>query len=202
MLIPIHPQDPQPRHVQQAVEVLRRGGVIIYPTDTVYGLGCDINSKSAIEKIYRLKGRDKHKPLSFVCRDLSEASRYAQIDNFAYRTMNRLLPGPYTFILPATRLVPKIMLTRRHTAGIRIPESAIALALVAALGNPIITTSYTVADDDLVGDPERLHDSVGKQVDAVIDGGSLKVAPSSIIDLTGEVPEVVRAGKGDVSMFT
>lgn len=201
MLVEIQGERIKPRRVDEVADVLRKGGVIVYPTDAVYGLGGDILSKAAIERIYRIKGEPAQHPLSFVCRDLSEASRYARIDNQAFRLMNRLLPGPYTFILPATRLVPRIMLTRRHTAGIRVPASPIALALVEALGNPIISASFSVDPDDRVGDPQLIHDALGELVDLVVDGGRITVEPSSIIDLTGSTPEVVRAGKGDVSML-
>jgi tRNA threonylcarbamoyl adenosine modification protein (Sua5/YciO/YrdC/YwlC family) len=201
MLLPINPRHPQPRRVERIVEILKNGGVIAYPTDTIYGIGCDIFNKNAIERIYRIKGRDRHKPLSFICRDLSEVSRYAKLDDDAFRVMRRLLPGPYTFVLEATHLVPKIMLTRRHTVGIRVPDHAVSQALVVGLGNPIISTSANLSDNEPISEPSLIHDVIGAQVDAVVDGGPLPHEPSSVIDLTGEEPEVLRVGKGDVSMF-
>jgi tRNA threonylcarbamoyl adenosine modification protein (Sua5/YciO/YrdC/YwlC family) len=139
MLIHINPQNPQPRLIAQAVSVLREGGVIAYPTDTIYGIGCDIMNKKAIEKIYRITGRNKNKPFSFICSDLKNISDYAKVSNYAYKTMKRLLPGPYTFILEGSRMVPKIMLTKRKTAGIRVPDHEICLKLVQGLENPIIS---------------------------------------------------------------
>jgi tRNA threonylcarbamoyl adenosine modification protein (Sua5/YciO/YrdC/YwlC family) len=201
VLIEIAPEHPQPHRIARAVSVLRKPGVIVYPTDTIYGLGCDLLSKPAIERIYALKGRPRQHPLSFICADISQASTYAQISNQAFRLMNRVLPGPYTFILPATGLVPKIMLTRRHTAGIRIPACPVALALVQALGNPIISTSYTLDYGDVVGQPWLIEETLGRSVDAVVDGGELGTEPSTVVDLTGPVPEIVRAGKGDTSIF-
>ena len=139
MLLPINPDDPQLRLIQRVANILKRGGLIAYPTDTYYGIGCDILNKRAIEKIYLLKQRDKSQPFSFICADLKNISQYAKVSNYAYKTMKRLLPGPYTFILTGTKLVPKIMLTKRKTAGIRVPANNICLALVRALGNPIIS---------------------------------------------------------------
>lgn len=197
----IDPRHPQPRRLAQVVAVLRKGGVIVYPTDTVYGLGCDIFSKAAIERVYALKGRPKDHPLSFVCRDISDASTYAIISNQAFRALNRLLPGPYTFILPAAPVVPRIMLTRRHTVGIRIPASPIAIGLAETLGNPILSTSCTSEPAEPVSQAHVAEELLGRRVDLVVDGGDLGAEPSSVVDLTGDVPSIVRRGKGDVSMF-
>jgi len=201
MLVKINPVNPQPRHVDKAVDILRNEGVIVYPTDTFYGIGCDIFSKKAIERIYHLKKRPKDKPFSFICSSLTDISQYAQVGNYAYKTMKRLLPGPYTFLLEGSRLVPKIMLTKRHVVGIRVPDNSIALAIVAKLGHPIVSTSATLPDGTVLTDPEEINERLGKEVDLVIDAGPLGFEPSSVVSLIEDVPEVVRAGKGDVSEF-
>lgn len=201
MLIAINPQNPQPRLIRKAVEILRAGGTVIYPTDTVYGIGCDLMNLRAIERIYQIKRREKSKPFSFICSDLTHISRYAKVTNWAYRTMRRLLPGPYTFILEGSRLVPKILLTKRKTAGIRVPANEICLALVRELGNPIISTSAATEEGEILNDASLLHDLFGRQVDAVIDGGPAPGEPSSVVSLIGDTPQVLRRGAGDVSLF-
>lgn len=201
MLIQINPKNPQPRLIAQAVDVLRRGGIIAYPTDTIYGIGCDIMNKKAIEKIYRLKQRNKNKPFSFICSDLKNISNYAKVSNYAYKTMKRLLPGPYTFILEGSRMVPKIMLTKRKTAGIRVPDHEICLRLVEGLENPIISTSASMPDGEMIHDPSLLHDHFGVNIDMVIDGGPVSDEPSSVVSLINDEPEVFRKGLGDVSSF-
>jgi tRNA threonylcarbamoyl adenosine modification protein (Sua5/YciO/YrdC/YwlC family) len=152
MLFTINPENPQQRLIVRVVDILKGGGLIAYPTDTYYGIGCDIMNKRAIEKIYQLKQRNKNQPFSFICADLKNISRYAKVSNYAYKTMRRLLPGPYTFILTGSKLVPKIMLTRRKTAGIRVPANNICHALVEELGNPIISTSATLPDGEVFHD--------------------------------------------------
>jgi tRNA threonylcarbamoyl adenosine modification protein (Sua5/YciO/YrdC/YwlC family) len=201
MLVNINPQNPQPRLIRKVVEVLRTGGIVVYPTDTYYGIGCDLMDPKAIERIYQLKRRDKSKPFSFICSDLTNISQYAKVSNYAYRTMKRLLPGPYTFILEGSKLVPKIMLTKRKTAGIRVPDNAICLALVRELGHPIITTSATTAEGESFHDASLIHDHFGKQVDVVIDGSLVSGEPSSIVALIDDAPQVIRRGAGDVSLF-
>ena len=201
MLTTINPINPQLRLVRNVVDVLRRGGIVAYPTDTVYGVGCDIMNKKAIEKVYLLKQRHKSKPFSFICSDLKHISRYAKVSNYAYKTMRRLLPGPYTFILEGSKLVPKIMLTKRKTAGIRVPDNPICLALVQELGNPIITTSATLPDGSIMHDASLIHDYYNNRLDAVIDGGPTSGNPSSVISLIDDVPEIIRKGRGDVSIF-
>ncbi|HDI58838.1 MAG TPA: threonylcarbamoyl-AMP synthase [Desulfobacteraceae bacterium] len=199
MLIQMNAQNPPQRLVAMAVDVLRQGGVIAYPTDTHYGIGCDIFNKRAIEKIYQLRQRDKKKPFSFICSDLKHISNYAKVSNYAYKTMRRLLPGPYTFILEGSKLVPRIMLTKRRTAGIRVPDHAICIALVKTLGNPIISTSAKDPDGNIFEDPSLLHDYFGNRIDLVIDGGTVPGRPSSVISLIDDRPEIVREGLGDVS---
>ncbi len=201
MLLAINPQNPQPRLIRKVVEILRAGGTVIYPTDTVYGIGCDLMNLRAIERIYQIKRREKSKPFSFICSDLTHISRYAKVTNWAYRTMRRLLPGPYTFILEGSRLVPKILLTKRKTAGIRVPANEICLALVRELGNPIISTSAATEEGEILNDASLLHDLFGRQVDAVIDGGPAPGEPSSVVSLIGDTPQILRRGAGDVSLF-
>ena len=201
MLIEINPQNPQDRLITKFVEILKKGGVIVYPTDTHYGIGCDIMNKKAIERIYQLKQRDKSKPFSFICSGLKNISLYAKVSNYAYKTMRRLLPGPYTFILEGSKLVPKIMLTNRKTAGIRVPDNSICLALVNKLGNPIITTSATMPDGTILHDASLIHDYFGPRIDAVIDGSVVPVRPSSVISLINDIPEIIRRGIGDVGIF-
>jgi tRNA threonylcarbamoyl adenosine modification protein (Sua5/YciO/YrdC/YwlC family) len=183
------------------VDVLKNGGVVVYPTDTNYGIGCDIMKKKAIERIYQLKQRDKSKPFSFICSGLKNISYYAKVSNYAYKTMRRLLPGPYTFILEGSKLVPKIMLTKRKTAGIRVPDNNICLALVEELGNPIITTSATMPDGSIINDASLIHDIFKNRIDVVVDGSIVPGKPSSVISLINDEPEVLREGRGDVSLF-
>jgi tRNA threonylcarbamoyl adenosine modification protein (Sua5/YciO/YrdC/YwlC family) len=201
MLNTINPQNPQPRLIRKVVDILEASGIVVYPTDTYYGIGCDLMSPKAIERIYQLKRRDKSKPFSFICSDLTNISQYAKVSNYAYRTMKRLLPGPYTFILEGSKLVPKIMLTKRKTAGIRVPDNAICLALVRELGHPIITTSATTAEGEGFHDASLIHDHFGKQVDAVIDGSPVSGEPSSVVSLIDDTPQIIRRGAGDVSLF-
>jgi tRNA threonylcarbamoyl adenosine modification protein (Sua5/YciO/YrdC/YwlC family) len=201
MIIAINSKNPQKRLIRKVVDVLKEGGVIGYPTDTVYGVGCDLFNPEAIKKIHRLKKTDGKKPLSFICSDLKDISRYAYVSNYAYKTMKRFLPGPYTFILKATKLVPKIALTKQKTVGIRIPDNKICLALVEELGNPIISTSVYKPDESLYNDPNEIEERFGKLLDIVIDGGVIVAEHSSIIDLSDDTPRVIRKGKGDVSLF-
>jgi len=201
MLININQQNPQLRLINQVVEILKKGGIVVYPTDTYYGMGCDIMIKKAIEKIYQLKQRNKSIPFSFICSGLKNISDYAKVSNYAYKTMKRLLPGPYTFILEGSRLVPKIMLTKRKTAGIRVPDNPICLALVNELDNPLLTTSATMPDGTIFHDASLIHDYFGNRVDAVVDGSIVPGQPSSVISLIDDIPEVIRKGMGDVSIF-
>ena len=201
MLLRINPQNPQARLIKKVAEILKQGGVIAYPTDTVYGFGCSLFNKKGIERIYRIKRSEKNRPFSFICADLKDISLYTKVSNYAYKTMKRLLPGPYTFILEGTRLVPKIMLTKRATAGIRVPDNQICLAIVKELGHPIITTSAQLPEGEGFYDPGEIEQKAGKLLDAVIDGGILASEPSSVIDLTDDQPKILREGKGDVSIF-
>ncbi len=195
LLLSIHSDNPQHRHINRVSQILDQGGVIAYPTDTFYGIGCDLFNKKGIRQIYRLKNRPLKQPFSFVCDSLNEISRYALVSNYAYKTMKRLLPGPYTFILEGTRLVPKIMLTKRKAVGIRVPDNNITLAIVRSLGRPIISTSAGF------NDPHEIKAAYGANLDVIIDGGLLYPNPSSVVSLIDDRPEIIREGKGDVSIF-
>jgi len=203
MQLKIHPENPSPRKIEKAVELLRNGGVIIYPTDTIYGLGCDINNTKAVEKIMKLKGLDPQKAnLSFVCHDISDVSNYAKVEDEAFKIMKQHLPGPFTFILPANSNVPKYMKTKKKTVGIRIPDNNIARMLAEELGSPIISTSLHLEDEILEypTDPELIYDEYKKDVDAVIDGGYGDNTPSTVADLTTNPFEVIREGKGTLNV--
>ena len=201
MLLEINPINPQERLINQVVDYLKKGAIIAYPTDTFYGIGCDLMNKKAIEMVYRIKQRSKNKPFSFICSDLKHISHYAKVSNYAYRTMKRLLPGPYTFILEGSKLVPKIMLTKRRTAGIRVPDHPICIALTSKLGNPILSTSATLPDGTIIYHPSFIHEKLNSNIDIVIDGGPVPGSPSSVISLINDYPEVLRRGLGDVSSF-
>jgi tRNA threonylcarbamoyl adenosine modification protein (Sua5/YciO/YrdC/YwlC family) len=201
MIVTINPKNPQLRLIRRVVEVLEGGGVIGYPTDTIYGVGCDLFNPEAIRKIHQLKKLEKKKPLSFICSDLKDISRYAYVSNSTYKMMKRLLPGAYTFVLKATKLVPKIAMTQQNTVGIRIPDNKICLALVKELGHPIISTSVYKPDEGLYNDPAEIEERFGNQLNLVIDGGVIVAEHSSIIDLTDDIPKIIRKGKGDISLF-
>jgi tRNA threonylcarbamoyl adenosine modification protein (Sua5/YciO/YrdC/YwlC family) len=199
MFLEINPEYPQPHRVKLVVDSLKEGGVIAYPTDTTYGIGCSIFCKKSIERIYQMKLRDRRKPFSIICSSLSEISRYARVSNGAFKLIKRYFPGPYTFIFEATREVPELLLTRQKTVGIRIPDNNICSALVTALGNPIITTSANLSGEDPQGDPRLIEDVFGTHLQYVIDGGILTTDVSSVVSLINDQPEVLRAGIGDVS---
>jgi tRNA threonylcarbamoyl adenosine modification protein (Sua5/YciO/YrdC/YwlC family) len=203
MILKVHPENPQGKHILHAVETLRADGVIIYPTDTVYGIGCSIYNTRAIERVYEIKQQSRSKPFSFICSDLSHISEYAKVSNTAFRLMKQLIPGPFTFILPASRLkqLPKSMISNRKTVGIRVPKNATCLALVKELGHPILNAS--IADDvgDIINDPELIKDRYGKRVDLILDSGKSLLEFSTILDLTEDRPVVVREGAGDISML-
>jgi len=190
------------RLIRRVVEQINQGGVISYPTDTGYGIGCDIFNPKAIKKLERIKKRPSNKPFSFMCYDLKNISQYAHVSNTAYRLLKKNLPGPYTFVLPGTKLVPKVMTTKQKTVGIRVPENNICRALLEELGSPIINTSIPVEDD--AAPPTEAFEIemlLNNRVDIIIDGGPVYPDPSSVIDLTGSSPEVLREGKGDVTPF-
>ena len=198
MLLTIHPQDPQDRLIKKVAEVLRAGGVIIYPTDTVYGFGCDIFQPKAIERICKIKGIDPQKAnLSFVCSDLSDLSKYAKsISTPQYRFIKNLIPGPFTFILPASKEVPKILKSKKDTIGLRVPDHNITHAIAAELGHPILSSSLPGDMVEEYTDPEYIHEKFEKLVDLVIDGGIGGMEYSTIVDMTDEEPVVTRQGIG------
>lgn len=197
----LHPENPQLRYIDKAVEVLKRGGIIIYPTDTVYGIGCDIFNKSALDKVRTIKNDPDIKLLSFICPNLKNISKYAKVSDYAYRKMKYLLPGPYTFILPAAKQVPKKLWTKRNTVGIRIPDHNVALKIVEELGNPIVSTSVTDRKGNVLIDPIEIRSIFNNQVDLMLASGNLIGEPSTVIDLSDDEPEVIREGAGDVSLF-
>ena len=200
MLIHIHPDNPQDRLIKQVVGILKNGGIIVYPTDTIYGLGCDITQPKAVERICRIKGVDPQKAnLSFVCYDLSDLSQYAkQLDTSVYRTLKQYLPGPYTFILEASRQVPKLLKTKKDTVGIRVPDNNIARSIVKELGNPILSATLPGDYVEEYTDPDLIHDKFEKLVDLVIDGGIGGMVPSTIISFISGEAEGIREGAGVV----
>lgn len=196
-VLKINPDNPQGRFIRKAAEVLSNGGVIVYPTDTVYGIGCDIFNKKAIDRIYELKGKSRKQPLSFIVPDLKEISKYAHVSDDAYRLMRRIFPGPYTVVLPATRMVPRrIAPVNKRTVGIRIPDNKICMLLLKEFPNPIISTSANLSGQDILNDPEKILEELGDKVDLILDCGLLGFEPSTVIDLTGKEPVVLRQGKG------
>jgi tRNA threonylcarbamoyl adenosine modification protein (Sua5/YciO/YrdC/YwlC family) len=199
MYLHIHPQNPQPRNILTTVDILQKGGVIIYPTDTIYGLGCDIHQPKAIERICRIKNIDPAKAqLSFVCYDLSDLSKYIKtIPTSLYRLLKHYLPGPYTFILPASKEVPKLLKSKKNTVGLRIPDNLIARNIVKELGRPILSASLPGEMVEEFTDPELIHRNFENQVDLVIDGGIGGMVPSTIIDCTTDEPVIIRKGLGE-----
>ncbi|MBE6312819.1 MAG: threonylcarbamoyl-AMP synthase [Bacteroidales bacterium] len=201
MLLKIYPENPNERDVQRIAEIVRNGGVIIFPTDTIYGIGCDIFNTKAVEKVCRIKGLDPNKNrLSFICNDLSQLSEFAKVDNRTFKLMRNCLPGPYTFILNGSSNLPKLFKNKK-TVGIRIPDNNIIQTIVKELGHPMMTTSVKNDDDEVIeyiSDPELIHEKYKKLVDIVIDGGYGEVQPSTIIDCTDEEPTLVRQGLGPV----
>jgi tRNA threonylcarbamoyl adenosine modification protein (Sua5/YciO/YrdC/YwlC family) len=201
-LIEVEEHRPQPRKIGQAAQVLDRGGVIAYPTDTVYGIGCDLLNRKAIDRIYRIKGLDRGHRLAFICQDLSNISEYAFVTDFAYRWLKRLLPGPYTVVLPASKGVPKILLEKRREVGIRVPDSVICMELTRQLGRPIISTSAIDPDTrEILIDPDVVQQRLGKQLDMILDGGLLTNEPSTVVSLVDDEIELIREGKGDTDIL-
>jgi tRNA threonylcarbamoyl adenosine modification protein (Sua5/YciO/YrdC/YwlC family) len=203
VLYELHPDNPQPRTIEQIVAALQKGAVMLYPTDTVYAIGCDLNVKSAIEKVRRIKQMSNDKPLTFLCSSLSNISQYATVRDRAYRIMKHLIPGPYTFLLPATKEVPKLVMSpKRKTTGIRVPNNVLCQELLTSLGNPVVSTSAHIRNDEgeyptMYVEKALLFDSLENQVDIIIDNGidpGFKV--STILDFTADEPEVVRQGLG------
>ena len=199
MLLEIHPEHPQGRYIARVVQCLQDGGIIAYPTDTTYGIGCSIFNKKGIERIYQMKQREQKKPFSFICPNISEIARYCRVSNGAFKIIKRYLPGPYTFVLDATRDVPDLLVTRQKTVGIRIPDNRICIDIVQLLGNPIVTTSANLSGEEPVGDPMVIQDVFGNRLDIIVDGGVLATDVSSVVSLVNDTPQVLRVGLGDVS---
>jgi tRNA threonylcarbamoyl adenosine modification protein (Sua5/YciO/YrdC/YwlC family) len=197
VLLEINAEHPEPRKIQQAVAVLEKGGLIAYPTDTVYGLGCDLMNKGAIERLYSLKGMEKQKSLAFICHDLSDIAKYAVVDNWAYRILRRFLPGPYTFILPATREVPKMVLSKQKTVGIRVPNHPVVTTLSRELGRPIISTTAAPPGEEPMIDPAEIRDAF-RGLALVLDGGVGGSVPTTVVDLSQGHVDVVREGAGTI----
>jgi tRNA threonylcarbamoyl adenosine modification protein (Sua5/YciO/YrdC/YwlC family) len=197
MLLAVNPEHPEPRKIRRAVEALEAGEVIGYPTDTVYGLGCDLFNKKAIDRLYQIKQMDRSQPLAFVCPDLSDISRYAIVENRAYRVLKHLLPGPYCFILEATREVPKLVQTKRKTVGIRVPNHEVVLAMARELGRPIISTTAAPHGEEPLIDPDDIVARF-KGLALVLDAGAGGLVPTTVVDLTGAAPVVVREGAGPI----
>lgn len=199
----IHPRTPQPRLIRRAVEILRDGGVIVYPTGTTYALGCGMGEKAAVDRIRQLRGLEERHHFTLACRDLSDIGSYTRLDNTAFRLLKAHVPGPYTFVLRATAEVPRrVQHTRRKTIGIRVPDHPVAQALLEALGEPLTTSTLLLpGETDPMTDPVDMRDRLGRQVDAIIDAGSGGLEPSTVVDLSGERPEVIRRGAGDAHVF-
>lgn len=200
MLLEISPDHPEPRKVRRAVDALLAGDVIGYPTDTVYGLGCDISNKKAIDRLYQIKPMDRSHPLAFICPDLSEIARYAAVDNQIYRVLRRFLPGPYCFILEATKEVPRILQTKRKTIGIRVPNHAVITAVVRELGRPVLSTTAQRPGNDPHVDASEIDEDF-KGLGLVIDSGAGGLVPTTVVDLTVSPPEIIREGLGPVDDF-
>lgn len=199
----LHPEQPQPRLVRQAAEIIRTGGLVVLPTDSAYALVCSTGDASLLDRIRKIRGVDDRHHFTLMCRDLSEIGTYARVDNSQYRLLKATTPGPYTFILEGTKELPRRLLhPKRKTIGLRVPEHAVVLALLAELEGPLLTSTLLLPGEELpLTDPEEIRDRVGKQVDLIVDGGFCGYEPTTVVDLQGDVPEVVRRGKGDPAPF-
>ncbi|WP_301098361.1 L-threonylcarbamoyladenylate synthase [Otariodibacter sp.] len=198
----IHPENPQTRLINQSVDIIKKGGVIVYPTDSGYALGCALGNKQAMDRIVAIRKLPENHNFTLVCSDLSELSSYALVTNQSYRLIKNNVPNPYTFILPATKEVPRRLLTKRKTIGIRVPDNAIALALIDGLGEPILSCSLMLPNEEVTqSDPDQIREYLEHQVDLIIHGGHLGPSPTTVIDLTGDSPEIIRQGSGDITPF-
>jgi tRNA threonylcarbamoyl adenosine modification protein (Sua5/YciO/YrdC/YwlC family) len=202
-LFTVHPDNPQPRLIRQAAEIVRAGGVIVYPTDSCCALGCRLGDKAAMERIRAIRGVDERHHLTLVCRDLAEIGQYAKVDNAQFRLLKATTPGSYTFILQATREVPKRLLhPSRRTIGLRVPDHTVAQALLAELGEPLLSSTLMLPGDELpLNDPEEIRERLERRIELVIDGGPCGIVPTTVVDLTGEVPVIARVGRGSTAPF-
>ncbi|HEY9187733.1 MAG TPA: L-threonylcarbamoyladenylate synthase [Bacteroidota bacterium] len=201
MVISINPRNPQKRHLDKIVEVLKNGGVIIYPTDTYYGFGASLMSSDAIDKLYKLKKQEKNKFYSFILPDLKNISEYAMVSDYAFKALKYHLPGPYTFILPASRVIPKKLWSKRKTVGIRIPDNKISTAIAKELGHPIVNTTLLDKKDEGIFNPDLIDKELENKVDLVVNGGIIEPQQSTVIDLTNDSPEIIREGAGSIDWF-
>lgn len=199
----IHPDNPQQRLIEQAADIVRRGGIMAYPTDSAYALGCHLGDKTALDRIRHMRQLDKHHNFTLMCRDLSELATYARVDNQVFRLLKNHTPGAFTFILPGTSEVPRrLMHPKRKTIGLRVPDNRITLALLEALGEPLMSSSLLLPGQTLpLSDPEDIRDALDNQLELIIDGGNCGLEPTTVVDLTGPLPQVTRQGKGDASPF-
>lgn len=200
IFLEIHPKNPQPRLIRQAVQIIRDGGLVVYPTDSCYAFGCHIGDKDAVERIARIRQTDKHHHFTLVCRDLSEIAKYARVNNQQYRMLKAYTPGPYTFILPASRETPKrLQHSKRQTIGLRVPDHPVPLQILEVLGEPIMSSTLLLPGDDLpMTDAQEIRDRLAHEVQAVIDGGNCGIEPTTVIDMARDTPVVARMGKGPV----
>ena len=203
-LVEIHPRNPQPRLIAEVVATIRSGGLIAYPTDSSFAFGCHIGDKRAMDRIRRIRKTDKSHNFTLVCKDLSEISLYARVENWAYRLIKSHTPGPYTFILPATREVPKrLQNPKRRTIGLRVPDNAIVQAMLDSLGEPIMSSTLTLPGDDVpMTDAHEIEERIGQQIDLIVDGGPTGIEPSTVVDLSSGSVEILRKGLGDTSSLT
>ena len=203
-IIELHPKNPQPRRVEAIVEIMRAGGLVAYPTDSSYAFGCHIGDKKAMDRIHRIRRTDKRHNFTLVCADLAEISLYARVENWAYRMIKSMTPGPYTFILPATRSVPKrLQNPKRRTIGLRVPDHRVVQDIIQALGEPIMSSTLLLPGDDMpLTDPLEIDTRIGHQIEAIVDAGPAGIEPTTVLDLSSGTVEVLRIGRGDVSQFT
>lgn len=202
-IVNIHPVDPQPRNVAEVVAEIRKGGLIAYPTDSSYALGCHIGDKRAMDRIRRIRRTDKDHNFTLVCSDLTEISNYARVDNWVYRLLKALTPGPYTFLLPATREVPKrLQHPKRRTIGLRVPDHRVVHALLEELGEPIMSSTLSLPGDDMpLTDVDEIQARIGHAIEMIVEAGSTGIDPTSVLDLTGDAPQILRVGRGDLSFL-
>lgn len=201
MILDMHPVNPEPRLIARVAAMLDSGGIVAYPTDSVYAIGCDATNNRAVERLHKLQKSDKHKPYALICRSIAEIAEYAKVGNASFRALKHHLPGPYVFILEATRAVPKLLTDRRKTIGVRMPEHPVPRGLAETLGRPILSSSLKDEEGEFMVDPEEIDRTIGKLINVVIRSGEVGRTPSSVVSMVGDEFEITREGKGDVSYF-